>query len=156
MPCSPAKVNRRFRGTYLLHFRGQGVSSAYCLLHAVFFLGLLFDSEMEVTYCSEMSVDFHRIKRRYTPEDRILHIHRCDNLKSNMVTILYIVQTKYFGHWICFHRDVAEFIPHICERHRLTPCCWRVQSPSCLQFLFTFCLFSIVYYFPLFHFPTCP
>jgi hypothetical protein len=32
---------------------------------------------------SETSVDFERITRRYIPEDRTLHNHRCENLKSH-------------------------------------------------------------------------
>jgi hypothetical protein len=31
---------------------------------------------------SETSVDFHRTTRRYIPEDRTLHKHGCENLKS--------------------------------------------------------------------------
>jgi hypothetical protein len=37
---------------------------------------------MEATYFSETSVDFQRITRRYIPEDRTLHNHRCENLRS--------------------------------------------------------------------------
>jgi hypothetical protein len=39
---------------------------------------------MEETCSSETSVDFQRIKRHYNPEDRYLHNHRCENLKSDM------------------------------------------------------------------------
>jgi signal-transduction protein with cAMP-binding, CBS, and nucleotidyltransferase domain len=37
---------------------------------------------MEATCFSEKSVDFQRTTRRYIPEDRTLHDHRCENLKS--------------------------------------------------------------------------
>jgi hypothetical protein len=38
--------------------------------------------KMEATYSSEMSVDFQQTTQPYNPEDRTLHIHRCENLKS--------------------------------------------------------------------------
>jgi hypothetical protein len=37
---------------------------------------------MEITYSPETSVDFQRATRRYIAEDRTLHNHRSDNLKS--------------------------------------------------------------------------
>jgi hypothetical protein len=43
----------------------------------------------EATYSSEMSVDFHQTTRYSTPEDRTLHNHRCENLKSD--TVYYMV-----------------------------------------------------------------
>jgi hypothetical protein len=33
---------------------------------------------------TSLSVNFQRTTRRYTPEDSILHNHRCENLKSYM------------------------------------------------------------------------
>jgi hypothetical protein len=36
---------------------------------------------MEAICSSETSVDFQRATRPYIPEDRILHNHRCENLK---------------------------------------------------------------------------
>jgi hypothetical protein len=42
--CSPVKVNRRFGGTYHLHFHG-GRMKQCCVLHAGFLLGLLFYPE---------------------------------------------------------------------------------------------------------------
>jgi hypothetical protein len=40
--------------------------------------------KMEVACSSEMSVEFQLTTRRYIPEDRTLHNHRCENLKSYM------------------------------------------------------------------------
>jgi hypothetical protein len=37
---------------------------------------------MKGTCSSEKSVDFQQTTRRYIPEDRTLHNHRCENLKS--------------------------------------------------------------------------
>jgi hypothetical protein len=36
---------------------------------------------MEETYSSVTPVDFRRTTRRYIPENRTLHNHRCENLK---------------------------------------------------------------------------
>jgi hypothetical protein len=38
--------------------------------------------KMEGTCSSETSVDFQRTTKRYIPEARALHNHRCENLKS--------------------------------------------------------------------------
>jgi hypothetical protein len=50
MPCSPLKVDQRFRGTYHLHFQGRRISQANraplaTCFHAGFLLGLFFDPE---------------------------------------------------------------------------------------------------------------
>jgi hypothetical protein len=37
--------------------------------------------KMETIFSSETSVHFQRTTRRYVPEDRTLHNHRCENLK---------------------------------------------------------------------------
>jgi hypothetical protein len=37
---------------------------------------------MEAIYSSETSVDFHRISRRYIPEDGTLHSNPCENFSS--------------------------------------------------------------------------
>jgi hypothetical protein len=38
---------------------------------------------MEVICSFETSVDFQRTTRRYIPEDKTHHNHRCDNLKPH-------------------------------------------------------------------------
>jgi hypothetical protein len=38
-------------------------------------------STLKMEAISEMSVDFQRTTRRYIPEDRNLHNHRCENIK---------------------------------------------------------------------------
>jgi hypothetical protein len=44
--------------------------------------------KMEGTRSFETSVDFQRITWRYTPENRALHNHRCENPKSYISLIL--------------------------------------------------------------------
>jgi hypothetical protein len=44
--------------------------------------------KMEATCSSEMSVDFQRNILRYIPEDRTLHNHSSENLKSNLNAFL--------------------------------------------------------------------
>jgi hypothetical protein len=38
--------------------------------------------KLEAVCSSETSVDFQRTTRRYIPEDRTLHEHRCENRRS--------------------------------------------------------------------------
>jgi hypothetical protein len=62
--------------------------SSACYLHTCFMpVSCMANSstlKMEEKCSSKMSVDFQRITRPYIPEDRTLHIHRCENLKSYM------------------------------------------------------------------------
>jgi hypothetical protein len=74
MPCSPLKVNWRFGGTYLLHFRGRKISQTRnkreSRWQAGFFLGLLFDPEdrgdMSHRNVCWLSMDYRELcPRRY-------------------------------------------------------------------------------------------
>jgi hypothetical protein len=56
--------------------------SAFYLLHVGFLLELSFDPEDGATYSSETLGDFQRATQRYIPEDRTVHSHRRENLKS--------------------------------------------------------------------------
>jgi hypothetical protein len=60
---------------------GEKALLATCF-HIAFFFGLFFVLKIEGTCSFEMSAGFQRTTRRYNPEDRALHNHSCENLKS--------------------------------------------------------------------------
>jgi hypothetical protein len=62
------------------NFRILDRSSCY-LLHAGFFLGLFLEPEDAGDMFLQNTADFQLTTRRYLPEDRTLHTHRCENLK---------------------------------------------------------------------------
>jgi hypothetical protein len=95
------KFNWRFGRTFRLHLQIEQqakheagskpllatcfllVSCCACyLLHVSFLFGLPFDPEDEVICSSGTSAYFQRTTWRYIPEDRTLHSHHCENLKS--------------------------------------------------------------------------
>jgi hypothetical protein len=97
-PCSPFKVNGRFGRTYRLHLHGRWISQsrnqragrwqaepdpepAFTLVSYMAFSAL----KMEATCSSETSVDFKQTRRRYIPEDRTAHSHRCENLWFSII-----------------------------------------------------------------------
>jgi hypothetical protein len=46
---------------------------------------------MEATYSSETSAEFQRTTRRYNPEEWTVHIHSCENFKSCIIKIMFII-----------------------------------------------------------------
>jgi hypothetical protein len=70
-PCSPLKVDQRFGVICRLNLRGR----------------------------TETSVDFQRTTRRYIPEVRTLHNHRCENLKSYFVGYIH----PFYFSFLCKH-----------------------------------------------------
>jgi hypothetical protein len=50
---------------------------------------------MEVTCSSETSVNFQRITLHYILEDKILHDHRCENIKSYIKTYTLVKLSEY-------------------------------------------------------------
>jgi hypothetical protein len=89
-PCSPLKVNRYFGGTCCLHLQGRKIGQArnqrepeskqsFTLVSCLAYSSTL---KMEATCSSETSADFQRTTRRYISEDRTVHNHGCENLKS--------------------------------------------------------------------------
>jgi hypothetical protein len=67
-PCSPLKVNQRFGGTCRLHLQGRRICQAR--------------NQRGSRWKAQMSINCQRTIGRYMPEDRTLHYHRCENLKS--------------------------------------------------------------------------
>jgi hypothetical protein len=63
MPCSPLIVKRCFGGTYRFHLQGRRISRA--------------KKKRESRWQARQPTT-----RRYVPQDRILHNHRCENLKT--------------------------------------------------------------------------
>jgi hypothetical protein len=74
-PCSLLKVNRRFGGTHRLRFQCRRINQVKNQSEAC-------DPEDVGDMSPEKSVEFQQTTRRYIPEDRKLHNHRCENLKS--------------------------------------------------------------------------
>jgi hypothetical protein len=91
--CSPVKVNRHYGGTCRLYLQCQRVSQAkdqheagrLCLLPIGVLLRLLFDpvdgGDVFLRNVCLLSPDYTAI-----PEDRSFHNHRCENLKSYVVS----------------------------------------------------------------------
>jgi hypothetical protein len=72
-PCTPLEVNKSFGIIWTL-------PAAY--FHYASCSAYSSNLKMEETCSSETSVDFQRPTRRYIPEDKTLHYHRCQNFKS--------------------------------------------------------------------------
>jgi hypothetical protein len=96
--CSPLKFNRRFGGTS---------DSVCCLLMSVSCSIYSLTLKMEATYFSEMSFDIQRTIRRYIPEDRTVHNHRCENLKSyNIKKTSFCPNILIYQHPVAFVKDL--------------------------------------------------
>jgi hypothetical protein len=59
-------------------------------------LAYSFALKMEVTFSSKTSVDFHWTTWRYIPDDRVLHNHHCETLKSYINNFpTYILEVQF-------------------------------------------------------------
>jgi hypothetical protein len=63
---------------------------------------------MEEIYSFSTVVEFHQTTRRYTPEDRIYHSHRCENLKSNFVSFLFRTPRKVLTSEHCIRKPCVK------------------------------------------------
>jgi hypothetical protein len=63
-------------------FKAERGKFAVCLLHAGFFLGLLFNPDDADDMLPETTVEFQGATSRYISEDKTLHNHRSEYLKS--------------------------------------------------------------------------
>jgi hypothetical protein len=97
-------------GFYFLGYNAvqSGESQKLCLLPAPgWFLALLpVTVKMGATCSSETSVDLHRTTRLYIREDIILHCHRRENLKFN------IVKKNCLNLWTVDYRQKRHYIQH--------------------------------------------
>jgi hypothetical protein len=78
-PYNPLKAKQK---TSMKHTASRALLAACFML--VSFSAFPSTLKMEATCFSETSVGFQRATWSYNPEDRILHNHRCENLKSYM------------------------------------------------------------------------
>jgi hypothetical protein len=102
MPCSTLKVNQCFGGASHPCLQGWRVSQArnpLSITYVVLVCCLAYFStlEMEVTWSSEMSVDFQQTMQCYIPEDRNLHNYLCENCRS--YSIVSTISTWFI--WAC-------------------------------------------------------
>jgi hypothetical protein len=89
--CSPLKINRHFAETYRLHLQGRRISRARNQSASRWQAGLcsFFDPE-DGSYMFLRNVGcFQRTKRGVIPQDSTLHNHRCENLKSYILNVVY-------------------------------------------------------------------
>jgi hypothetical protein len=126
-------VNRRFRGTYLLHFQCRKIrdrrTSVSCRrlqppAHAGSSLGNFSTMKMEALRSSETLV--HRIStRRHIPEDGNPHSHRRENLKS-YINVEFKWLVKMVRQIIIV---VGEDVP---RRYQYVDCvasnCWMIEE----------------------------
>jgi hypothetical protein len=79
MPCNPLRVNRRFGGRCRLNLQDRRISQArnQAWKHVASIAPI-------ATCSSETSVEFQWITPPYIPEDKTLHYHRCEYLKSHI------------------------------------------------------------------------
>jgi hypothetical protein len=98
MLCSLLKGNWPFRGIYCLHVLG------------------LFDPEDGVICSSETLVDFHQNTQHYILEDRILHNHCCENLKSyvNVLSILEQSAVSKCNGFPTFDKQFSSLVWWVC------------------------------------------
>jgi hypothetical protein len=77
-PCSPIKAKRRFGGTFCFHPQSRRISRARNQ-HERRWQVILLTETCRFRNVARLSTDYTAL---YISEDRILRIHRCDNLKS--------------------------------------------------------------------------
>jgi hypothetical protein len=77
-PCIPLKVNRRFGRTCRIYLQGRRKKPEWKQVTSR-------TLKMEVKCSCETLVEFQQTTRRYIPDDKTLHNHRCEKLKSYVV-----------------------------------------------------------------------
>jgi hypothetical protein len=113
MPCSPLKVNRRFRRTCHLHLHSWWVSLASNRHVADSKSSLASTLKMDMTCSSETSADFQQTTWCYIPDNRTIHNHCRENLESYAIRIqMHLRNCKAFfrpttDHFVTKERVVA-------------------------------------------------
>jgi hypothetical protein len=116
---SSLKIKQHFEGTFRLHLQGlrqtrkqyeAGLFAAcfvlvFCLAYSL--------TLKEIRRSSETSDGFQRTTRRYIPEDRTLHNHRCENLKSYIK--FHVRQGPLFEVYLTHGISGVKPIPFSCE-----------------------------------------
>jgi hypothetical protein len=110
MPCSPLKVNRRLGESCRLHLQGRRIGQARNQLEVGSKQAYSSTLKMESTCYSEASVDFQRTTRRYIPEDRTFHNHRCENLKSYRDHKAYIPAAAFQSYKPCSIKNTPYIV----------------------------------------------
>jgi hypothetical protein len=70
--------------------------------------------KIEATCSSEASVDFQRTTRRYIPEYKSLHYHRCENLKSYKLCLV-LIWFFYLSFLYLLPMSISFLCPHACS-----------------------------------------
>jgi hypothetical protein len=105
-------INRRFGGRQLLHLRGQRVRKARNQHEAGSCLAS-YSALSRTVLCMwrryvplKRRLTFHKTPLRYTPEGRILHNHRCDNLKSNNCFNIFLSEQLFTWPYTFFQQHI--------------------------------------------------
>jgi hypothetical protein len=131
MPCSPAKVNRLFGGTYRLHLKGRRVSQARNMLTSC--LAYSSTLKMEATQSSETCVGFHRTTRHYVPEGRILQRIFCCILSIDYSLTLVMDSTNHTPESKPSLPRPLNSVTNVIIGCRSIRCCTLLNDPSLFE-----------------------
>jgi hypothetical protein len=107
--CSPLKVNQRFRGTCHLHLRGRRKSLLATCFTPVSFSAYSLTMKMEATCSCELSADFQWTTWCHIPEDRTLHDHQYENLKSYMFPSSSLNMLSWYTYMVIWNYAISDY-----------------------------------------------
>jgi hypothetical protein len=129
-PCSPLKVNGRFRGKFHLNLQGRNqresrrqaelcLSPAFTPVSCSAYFSTL---KMEVICSSGTSVEFQRTARRYIPEGNALEIRSLNRtvLLFSFEDIMFLQRDLPIHYFDCFQINIFP------SPDRKTPSCTRL------------------------------
>jgi hypothetical protein len=121
MPCSPLKVNQRFRGAYHLHLQGRRISRARNQWQALLVSCVAYSStlKMEVICFPKTSVDFQWTTWHYIPEDSTLQMELAQ--KSSKKLLLFKIYYYYYCCCCCcyFYFTIWKVVGSIPDELRI-------------------------------------